>query len=351
MAAVQSHIYATKRDVSQLLEQYVRKDALTDFVNTSIQNSVEGIDVYSKAQIDTFLSNYLPKAESTSIIENLTSYYTKNEVTNLIDAKINFFKNNELNFKLENYVYKHGLDSHLSENYYNKLEVEAMLQGFVKADDSGSGSFNEMLAAAMEDYLNYDEVNAIINTNIKGKLSALMRTVTTMFTDYVTKDALGRELIGLRQSIKELQYNLETNYEKTEDISTRIHRILANNFYNRTETKLLVDSSIAFFRDNYLKFKLENYVLKEYFMDYLWDNYYSRDQVDELVNNPKFCKIEYLTQDQYTLYTRRNRIENNCIYIVEKFDRPVAIYIGSLQIAKRDMAGSIGFPYTFPLAF
>lgn len=353
MAAIQPGLYTTKRDVNNMLIEYVKKDTLQEFISTNIDSKVSALDIYSKGQIDNFLSQYVLRSEITSIIGGMNSFYTRNEVDNLIAAKINFFKNNELNFKLENYVHKDSLANYLVQNYYSKNAIEDMLKRFVVADetDGHQQSFNSMLASALEDYMTYDKVLSLINATVTRKVVALSNTLSGALSNYVTKDTYGAELTALRDSIINLAYTLETKYETTDKISTRIHRIITNNFYTRTETKILIDKSIEFFRDNWLKFKLENYVLKDDFFDYLSRTYYTRDKVDELVEQDKFCRIRYISNTAFNTLKKKKQVEDNCIYVITKYERAVALYIGTLQFAKRDETQSMGFPYTWPIVF
>jgi uncharacterized membrane protein YheB (UPF0754 family) len=352
MAAIQPGLYITKRDVNNILLDYVKRTDIQGFISSTIDNEVKSLDFYSKSQIDNSLSKYVLKSEINSIITDMTSFYTRSEVDNLITAKINFFKNNELNFKLENYVHKDSLTNYLIQNYYSKNTIEDMLKRFVVADEQGTNpSFNSMIASALEDYMTYDKVYSLINATVTRKVASLSNTLTTALSSYVTKDAYSEELTALRNSIITLAYNLETKYETTDKVSTRIHRIITNNFYTRSETKILIDKSIEFFRDNWLKFKLENYVLKDDIFDYLSRTYYTKEKVDELVEQDKFCRIKYISNTAFNTLKKKKQVEDNCIYVITKYERAVALYIGTLQFAKRDETQSMGFPYTWPIVF
>lgn len=352
MAAIQPGLYITKRDVNNILLDYVKRTDIQGFISSTIDNEVKSLDFYSKSQIDNSLSKYVLKSEINSIITDMTSFYTRSEVDNLITAKINFFKNNELNFKLENYVHKDSLTNYLIQNYYSKNTIEDMLKRFVVADEQGTNpSLNSMIASALEDYMTYDKVYSLINATVTRKVASLSNTLTTALSSYVTKDAYSEELTALRNSIITLAYNLETKYETTDKVSTRIHRIITNNFYTRSETKILIDKSIEFFRDNWLKFKLENYVLKDDIFDYLSRTYYTKEKVDELVEQDKFCRIKYISNTAFNTLKKKKQVEDNCIYVITKYERAVALYIGTLQFAKRDETQSMGFPYTWPIVF
>ena len=120
MAAIQPGLYITKRDVNNILLDYVKRTDIQGFISSTIDNEVKSLDFYSKSQIDNSLSKYVLKTEINSIITDMTSFYTRSEVDNLITAKINFFKNNELNFKLENYVHKDFLCYQSFCHLYNR---------------------------------------------------------------------------------------------------------------------------------------------------------------------------------------------------------------------------------------
>ena len=60
--------------------------------------------------------------------------------------------------------------------------------------------------------------------------------------------------------------------------------------------------------------------------------------------------IEVLTPEQYKRLPS-SAIEPNKIYMCIKYNKPYAMYVGSVLIAQRDSKSSTGFAYTFPLTF
>ena len=41
----------------------------------------------------------------------------------------------------------------------------------------------------------------------------------------------------------------------------------------------------------------------------------------------------------------------NVVYMLVRYNKPIAIYIGDILIAKAEQKGSVGFTYTFPIVF
>jgi hypothetical protein len=45
------------------------------------------------------------------------------------------------------------------------------------------------------------------------------------------------------------------------------------------------------------------------------------------------------------------QLHDNNLYLIQKYGRPIELYIGKFLFAKRSDDTAIGFPYTFPLVF
>jgi hypothetical protein len=82
---------------------------------------------------------------------------------------------------------------------------------------------------------------------------------------------------------------------------------------------------------------------------------------DETAKNLKSQWVRVLSSKEYkalrpagenTLqdYNPRYRYPNT-VYLVVDFNKPKAIYIGDILVAQAESKGSIGFAYTFPIAF
>lgn len=61
--------------------------------------------------------------------------------------------------------------------------------------------------------------------------------------------------------------------------------------------------------------------------------------------------VEILSPEQYEDKINKGEIITNAIYLLIKNGEPVSLYIGQIQIAKKEELGNIGFPYKFPIIF
>lgn len=342
--------YITRKELTQKLSSYVERSYVLEYIHSELEDSLENLNVYTKNEIDSTLSSYITKEEVQSILSHNNEYYTKSDTRALINSAINAFKNSELVVKLGDFVSKRDLNTTLNGLFYTKNEIDDKFAEFAfKTPENEDVNIDEYINNALIGYATISETRAMINSSINAPIKQLEAKVSSIMNYYATKEAL----VDIVQKMNESIYLLEntfTDFYSKDEVNDRINFLIKNYCYTREETRQLIQVSIDYFKNNYLPNKLDDYVTKEAHAHHL-QNYYTKPQIDEKLASDSFCNIMHLTETSYNLLVKRNQIQENCIYILYKFNRPVSIYIGSLHLAKRNTTGSIGFPYTFPLTF
>ncbi len=340
--------YITRRELIQSLGNYVEKSYVLDYMHSELEDSLDNLNIYTKDEIDNTLKDYITKNDIQDILNNNVEYYTKADTKALINSSINAFKNIELPNRLGEFVKKQELVGSLNELFYSKSDIDNKLRNFDNASDV-SNKIEAYINNVLVGYSSTADVRSLISTALNSSVKQLESKVNTILSSYISKESMSELVQKLNESANVLE-NTFADYFTKEQTNTRINYLIKNYCYTREETRQLIQLSIDYFRNNYLANKLDDYVTKEAYYEHN-KNYYTKTQVDEKLDADNLCNIMHLTEASYNLLVKRNQIQENCIYILYKFNRPVSIYIGSLHLAKRNTTGSIGFPYTFPITF
>ena len=83
-------------------------------------------------------------------------------------------------------------------------------------------------------------------------------------------------------------------------------------------------------------------------------NYYNKKQIDDKLAQIVVSggsSVTIMTQEEYDTLLSGDAVIGNNIYFIVENDEPIALYIGTMLIAKKGEIGDMGFPYTFPIIF
>jgi hypothetical protein len=339
--------YITRKELIQTLGNYVEKSFVLDYMHSELEDSLDNLNIYTKNEINKTLENYITKSEVQNILNNNVEYYTKDDTRNLINSAINAFKNVDLPSRLGNYITKSEVSETLNNLFYSKSEIDSKLEQCITSNNNTI--LETFINNALIGYSTTQDIRSMLVSAINTSAKQLEAKVNTILSSYVSKESINEVIKKLNDSNNLLE-NTFIDYYNKEQTNDRINYLIKNYCYTREETRQLIQISIDFFKNNYLESKLDDYVTKETYTDNL-KNYYTKTQIDDKLDADNLCNIMHLTEASYNLLVKRNQIQENCIYILYKFNRPVSIFIGSLHLAKRNTTGSIGFPYTFPITF
>ena len=196
---------------------------------------------------------------------------------------------------------------------------------------------NYNLETRLSDYVKHSEFQDILNIR------------NTLKEKYYDKYVINEEIRKLNNKISSLELkhledideirdsaNLTNNsiYSYINSQITTVKASISNTYANKNQIESL---RTAF--NNTITIKLNNYV--------------STRELDERLEAIGKNYIQIVSQKQYNTLKLYNKILPDNIYLITKFNRPQALYIGKFLIAIKDPNAEDNscFPYTFPLTF
>lgn len=196
---------------------------------------------------------------------------------------------------------------------------------------------NYKLEAALLDYVNKSEFEDILNIE------------NTLRTNYYNKYVIDEALRNVNNKIFNLDSkhteDIENIKQSTNDTRNQIYSYVNNqisnikaSIYNDYAKKAQITTLRTSINDA-INTKLKSYVL----------NIELDRRLEEIGKN----FVQIVSQKQYNTLKAYNKILPDNIYLITKFNRPQALYIGKFLIAIKDpnTDDNTCFPYTFPIVF
>ena len=196
---------------------------------------------------------------------------------------------------------------------------------------------NYNLETRLSDYVKHSEFQDILNIR------------NTLKEKYYDKYVINEEIRKLNNKISSLELKHSEDIDEIRDSAnltnnsiysyinsqiTTVKASISNTYANKNQIESL---KTAF--NNTITIKLNNYV--------------STRELDERLEAIGKNYIQIVSQKQYNTLKLYNKILPDNIYLITKFNRPQALYIGKFLIAIKDPNAEDNscFPYTFPLTF
>lgn len=196
---------------------------------------------------------------------------------------------------------------------------------------------NYNLEARLSDYVKHSEFQDILNIR------------NTLKEKYYDKYVINEEIRKLNNKISSLELKHSEDIDEIRDSAnltnnsiysyinsqiTTVKASISNTYANKNQIESL---KTAF--NNTITIKLNNYV--------------STRELDERLEAIGKNYIQIVSQKQYNTLKLYNKILPDNIYLITKFNRPQALYIGKFLIAIKDPNAEDNscFPYTFPITF
>lgn len=196
---------------------------------------------------------------------------------------------------------------------------------------------NYKLEAALLDYVNKSEFEDILNIG------------NTLRTKYYDKYVIDEALRNVNNKIFNLDSkhtkDIEDIRESLNDANSNVYSYVNNqisnikaSIYNDYAKKAQITTLRTSINDA-INTKLKSYVL----------NIELDRRLEEIGKN----FVQIVSQKQYNTLKAYNKILPDNIYLITKFNRPQALYIGKFLIAIKDpnTDDNTCFPYTFPIVF
>ena len=316
-------------------------------------------------------------------IQNALEYITDSNSISALQKQINYL-NSELNKKLEiddldsiktsivNLSNSDSIKSELIseiETNLNKKASTVYVQGQVnelnkaitgisaRVDTKADKETVAKKAAKADLDLLTSKITSLTNefNTTKNEFESLNNTVITEINNKVSNTQLESEVSRLEHNINEKldseEYNIfvgriENKIENVKNECDEDHDFLLNEF-----STLQCDVNNALAETN----AKSNAQLKQ--IELHSEQITSLKKKDiELTEKLKTQWVRVMTPEEYNSLAPINENnpfakQPNVVYMLVRYNKPIAIYIGDILIAKAEQKGSVGFTYTFPIVF
>lgn len=286
-------------------------NTLLDYVtHQQLDSVVQDIKAKTDEQITVTLWHYAKKSEIDEIIEldYLVNYYTKEDINNLF----NDIQNNT--------------NSSLS-NIYTKGEVNSIIS---------------VVNNRIDDIKNdYSTLANIVSKTVES-------VEQTLLSDYY-----------LKEEVDNLLDEVKADTDKIVDIDNKLNNYVEASIHNQAiqNVKTYVNTQINNAVSQYVKIgTLKNQLdtIKSSLANTLnlkFSNVYTKAEIDKKFEEIGKAYVQILSPREYQTLKAYGQIKDNNLYLIQKYGRPIELYIGKLLFAKRSDDLTIGFPYTFPMVF
>lgn len=307
------------------------KDTLLGYVSQQqLDETVQDIKSKTDEQITVTLWHYCKKSEIDEIIEldYLVNYYTKDEISVLFSSLQNNVSNSILNIYTKDEV--NNLISNILTDVNNiKNEYSSLVVLISKISES-------VEKTVLSKYYTKNEIDA--------KYNELNSTSDNKFRDYVTNTLTPTHVVikKVNDGDDPFRDGYATRYEHNLGIQ---------------EVKSYADTQIASTAKHYIKrteverqLNIVKTTLTNTF-NTKFTNYYTKQEINKKFEDIGKAYVQIITPREYQTLKAYGQIKDNNLYLIQKYGRPIELYIGKFLFAKRGDDLTIGFPYTFPLVF
>ena len=330
----------SKVDNSQLsvIQSQIDTKANADKVATlesSIGNKADKLSVESlKKQLEEISSkvNNLSDNEVieeigndiNNIIERLDNTSTKDELVEVqaqLDEKATKDELKELSDKLGSY------------EVVNIDEISKQVNNLEKKT-TNLGVNVESIDKSIKKKADHTYVEQIDN-DLKRKITSLENSIANKASgerlEAVVND-VNATLVTINNTVTDFKNNINTNFATTKYVNERDNAIL----HKINENYILYKNDVAILQRNISAIEKDITSIEE--------------DVKNIKKSATKEWIQILTPEQYQRIPAA-RIDPAKIYMCIKFNKPYALYIGSVLIAERNTLQATGFAYSFPLTF
>lgn len=174
-----------------------------------------------------------------------------------------------------------------------------------------------------------------IDNDLKKKLTAIEKDIANKASSDKLDETINdvnATVVSMNNSIKTLENSIKSTYSTTEYVNDKFNSVLHR------------------VNENYTTYKNEVATINKRLINLEKSDVEFKSSIREIKKSAERQWIEIMTPEQYRRLPSSS-IEANKIYMCIKYNKPYAMYVGSVLIAQRDSKSSNGFAYTFPLTF
>ena len=204
----------------------------------------------------------------------------------------------------------------------------------------------DVMNVVTKDYVtNYNLETRLLDYVNKYEFEDILNIRNILKEKYYDKYVINEEIRKLNNKISSLELKHTEDIDNINKSSNNIH----NQIYSYINNQITnIRASIS---GDYAK-KVQLTSLKTSIIDIMTsrlDNYVLNRELDAIGKN----FVQIVSQKQYNTLKAYNKILPDNIYLITKFNRPQALYIGKFLIAIKDpnTDDNTCFPYTFPIVF
>ena len=208
----------------------------------------------------------------------------------------------------------------------------------------------DVMNVVTKDYVtNYNLETRLLDYVNKYEFEDILNIRNILKEKYYDKYVINEEIRKLNNKISSLELKHTEDIDNINKSSNNIH----NQIYSYINNQITnIRASIS---GDYAK-KVQLTSLKTSIIDIMTsrlDNYVLNRELDARLEAIGKNFVQIVSQKQYNTLKAYNKILPDNIYLITKFNRPQALYIGKFLIAIKDpnTDDNTCFPYTFPIVF
>lgn len=228
--------------------------------------------------------------------------------------------------------------------------IDKIQKDIISTQTAISRQKTDVMDIVSKEYVtNYNLEIRLLDYVKRSEFQDILTIRNTLKEKYYDKYVINEEIRKLNNKISDLELKHLEDIDNIKESTNGIHNQIYSYVNNQiTSVKTSISSNYA------SKNQIES--LKTAFNNTITiklNNYVSTRELDERLEAIGKNYIQIVSQKQYNTLKLYNKILPDNIYLITKFNRPQALYIGKFLIAIKDPNAEDNscFPYTFPITF
>ena len=316
----------TKADADDVTEMLADLNALKETVQLlSNTDAIAAINT----QIANLTAEIAKKIELSAVQSTINNVNSLTELTTILNERVGLVEDKLTKKATTTYVQG-------QVNEINSTVSSLAKQVATKADKS-----DVAIKANKTDYDNLVKKVTAINSSlsdIESTVNSKVDEFTTNLNSKVDRNTFNTTINELTNDLREVESNSTQMSQSVnsaiEELECEVNNTLAEfraSVNNQSKTITNHDTRITKLQESSSTYAEQ---LKQ-----TWVRVLSSNEYKKLTTPPE--GVPYNPRYKYP----------NTVYLVVDFNKPKAIYIGDIMVAKSEQGGSVGFAYTFPIIF
>lgn len=228
--------------------------------------------------------------------------------------------------------------------------IDKIQKDIISTQTAISRQKTDVMDIVSKEYVtNYNLEIRLLDYVKRSEFQDILTIRNTLKEKYYDKYVINEEIRKLNNKISDLELKHLEDIDNIKESTNGIHNQIYSYVNNQiTSVKTSISSnyasknqidSIRTSLNNTMSIRLNNYVLNT--------------ELDRRLEAIGKNFVQIVSQKQYNTLKTYNKLLPDNIYLITKFNRPQALYIGKFLIAIKDPNADDNtcFPYTFPIVF